>query len=145
MNLMLARDGRQYGPYSLEQVNAMVASGRAGLDDLAWLEGSPEWVPLRAIDGVIRVPPPLRMAAAPREDGSSERLILPAFLLAFFLGVFGVHRFYVGRTGSGIAMVVLTLTLVGVLITSIWSIIDWVVILCGDFRDDEGKPLRRWT
>ena len=38
---------------------------------------------------------------------------LAAFLFAFFLGVFGIHRFYVGKTGSAVAMLILTLTVFG--------------------------------
>ncbi|MEA1995572.1 MAG: TM2 domain-containing protein [Campylobacterota bacterium] len=32
----------------------------------------------------------------------TEKRILPAFLLCFFFGVFGAHRFYVGKVGTGI-------------------------------------------
>ena len=81
----------------------------------------------------------------PREAGESDRLILPAFLLAFFLGVFGVHRFYVGKTGSGIVMLVLTLTLVGAIVTAIWATVDWILLVCGAFRDGEDRRIVRWT
>ncbi len=33
----------------------------------------------------------------------TDKKILPAFLLCFFLGMFGAHRFYVGKIGTGIA------------------------------------------
>ena len=64
-----------------------------------------------------------------------------ALVLAFFLGAFGAHRFYVGRTGSAIAMFLLTLTIVGVLITGIWALIDMIVIITGNFTDANGKKL----
>jgi TM2 domain-containing membrane protein YozV len=79
------------------------------------------------------------------QDGGSDRLILPAFLLAFFLGVFGVHRFYVGKTTSAIVMLVLTLTVIGAIVTAIWATIDWIMIVCGAFDDREGRRLTRWT
>lgn len=55
-----------------------------------------------------------------------------AALLAFFLGIFGVHRFYLGRVGSGIAMLVLTCTLIGIFVTSIWSLVDFIRYLVMD-------------
>jgi len=75
----------------------------------------------------------------------SNKRILPAFLLSFFLGIFGAHRFYVGKIGSGIAMLILTLTFIGILATAIWNLIDWITILCGAFRDGDGRKLVEWT
>lgn len=49
-----------------------------------------------------------------------------AALLAFFLGVFGVHRFYLGRVGSGVVMLVLTCTLVGAIVSGIWAFVDFI-------------------
>ena len=58
-----------------------------------------------------------------------------AILLCLFLGGLGVHRFYVGKVGSGILML-LTGGLLG-----IWTLIDFIVLLCGGFRDSNGNPL----
>ena len=46
MQIYLARNNEQAGPYSLEQVNQMLASGQVVLTDLAWHEGISEWKPL---------------------------------------------------------------------------------------------------
>ena len=70
---------------------------------------------------------------------SSEKKILPAFLLCFFLGPLGIHRFFVGKTGSGIAQI---FTLGG---CTIWSFIDLIMIACGSFKDSKGKTLKEWT
>lgn len=51
-----------------------------------------------------------------------------AYLLAIFLGVFGAHRFYLGRAGTGVIMLLLTLTVFGLAITSIWTLIDLFLI-----------------
>lgn len=69
----------------------------------------------------------------------SDKKRLIAFLLAFFVGGFGVHRFYVGKVGTGILML-LTLGCLG-----IWTLIDCIMILCGAFKDKEGRPLVDWT
>lgn len=143
--ITVRRQNLNYGPYSLEQVNSMLLAGRLAEDDLAWLEGAPEWQRLRTIPGVAAMPPAPPPGTGPLEPGESDRQILPAFLLAFFLGVFGLHRFYVGKTGSGIAMVVLTITVVGAIVSGIWATIDWILIVTGSFTDAEGRRLRRWT
>ncbi|MBB5713553.1 TM2 domain-containing protein [Sphingomonas aerophila] len=72
--------------------------------------------------------------AAPREPTTSKNKIVAA-LLAFFLGVLGVHRFYLGRTGSGIVMLVLTVTVIGTLITVPWSWVDTIRYLVMSDRD----------
>lgn len=51
-----------------------------------------------------------------------------AYLLWFFLGIFGVHRFYTGHTKSAIAQLVLLLTGIGVLVLLPWLIIDIFLI-----------------
>ena len=69
----------------------------------------------------------------------STRLILPAFLLCFCFGTLGFHRFYVGKVGTGILQI---FTLGGLFI---WTFIDLIMIVVGQFRDDENKKLVRWT
>ena len=67
----------------------------------------------------------------------SNKKMVTACLLCFFLGGLGIHRFYVGKAGTGILMI---LTLGGL---GIWVIIDLVMILTGGFKDSEGKDLQR--
>lgn len=66
---------------------------------------------------------------------TTDRNKIVAALLAFFLGVLGVHRFYLGRTGSGIVMLVLTCTIVGMLITGPWAFVDFIRYLIMSDRD----------
>lgn len=49
---------------------------------------------------------------------------LVAYLLWYFLGLFGGHRFYLRRTGTAVAMLVLSLTVIGLIVTGIWWIVD---------------------
>lgn len=76
--------------------------------------------------------------------GVSKKSRLVAFLLAFFLGGFGLHRFYVRKIGSGLAQLLFTITIIGALITGIWVIIDMIFILLGGFSDSKGKLLKNW-
>ena len=69
----------------------------------------------------------------------SEKRILPAFLLCFFFGTLGFHRFYVGKIGTGVLMI---LTLGGL---GIWTLVDFVMIIVGAFTDKDGNKLTQWT
>lgn len=64
--------------------------------------------------------------APPAATPTHDRNKYVAAVLAFFLGVFGIHRFYLGRTGSGIVMLVLTITLFGIVLSGLWALIDTV-------------------
>lgn len=59
---------------------------------------------------------------------ANKKTALVAYLLWFFLGLFGGHNFYLGRTGVAIAQLILTLTIVGMLITIVWAIVDAFLI-----------------
>ncbi len=67
-------------------------------------------------------PAPGRVAVVPVTD--RNRFV--AALLAFFVGTLGLHRFYLGRNGSAIAMLVLSVTVVGLLISAPWSLVDTI-------------------
>ena len=56
----------------------------------------------------------------------SDRNKYVAALLAFFIGTLGLHRFYLGRTGSGITMLILSCTVVGLIISAPWALIDMI-------------------
>lgn len=58
---------------------------------------------------------------------------LATLLLCFFLGGLGVHSFYAGKTLIGIIQL---LTLGG---CGIWTLIDFIMILCGSYKDAEGR------
>ena len=66
----------------------------------------------------------------------SDKGFVPTILLCFFLGGLGVHRFYVGKVGTGILMLI---TLGGF---GTWTLIDFVMIVTGSFRDKQGFPIR---
>ena len=144
MNVTVTRNGQNFGPYTIEQANALLLSGQLRSADMAWYEGAANWMPLNSIAGIINVPPPPPPLGMPPQSDTDKR-ILPAFLLAFFIGPLGIHRFYVGKTGSGVAMLVISLTLFGLIVTGIWALVDWIMILCGSFTDGNGKKITLWT
>jgi TM2 domain-containing membrane protein YozV len=67
--------------------------------------------------------------------GKSSKSKVTAALLSFFLGWIGVHRFYVGKIGTGIIWF-FTAGCFG-----IGNLIDFIMILCGKFTDKQGNVL----
>ncbi|MBM4158092.1 MAG: TM2 domain-containing protein [Ignavibacteria bacterium] len=62
---------------------------------------------------------------------------LTTLLLCLFLGGLGIHRFYTGHTLIGVIQL-LTLGACGV-----WSLIDLIIIIMGNFRDADGNLLQK--
>lgn len=83
--------------------------------------------------------PAIAAVAMPAMASATDKRILPAFLLCFFVGLFGAHRFYVGKVGTGIAQI---FTIGGL---GIWTLIDLIMILTGSFTDKNGVRIREWT
>ena len=105
-----------------------------------------------------------------KEDGEkvSKKSRLVAFLLCYIFGIFGAHRFYVGRNLSGIAFVVGVILssvlgivvdksatqnqknilgiLLGIilLVLIITMLIDLLAIILGNFRTRKGYRVKKW-
>lgn len=63
-----------------------------------------------------------------------------ALILCFFFGWLGVHRFYLKDNSIAVVQLVLGLISCG-LITGIWALIDFILILCGTFKTSDGRTL----
>jgi TM2 domain-containing membrane protein YozV len=68
----------------------------------------------------------------------SEKSRLVTLLLCLWFGMFGGHRFYVGKTGTGIVW----LLTFGCFV--IGFIVDLILIITGQFFDKSGKPVMVW-
>ncbi len=87
------------------------------------------------------------------EVSTKSRLVL--VLLALFLGQLGIHRFYAGKIGTGIVMLVLTITgypaiillglgFIPLSVVWVWNLIDVIMAVAGTFKDKEGKLVKSW-
>ncbi len=69
-------------------------------------------------------------------EGTSDKGFVPTVMLCFFLGALGVHRFYVGKIGTGIVQL---LTLGGL---GIWALVDFIMVVTGNFKDGQGMTIK---
>jgi len=84
----------------------------------------------------------------------SPKSRLATTLLAFFLGEFGAHRFYVGKNGTAIVMLLLGIVglatmwafvgIVFLIAVGIWAFVDFIVAVVGSMRDKDGKLIQKW-
>ena len=84
-------------------------------------------------------------AAQPQQVGPPVKSKVVAGVLGIFLGAFGIHRFYLGHTGIGLAQLLITVLTCGYgsLITGPWGLIEGILILVGSIdRDGQGRPLK---
>jgi GYF domain 2 len=77
MNYLISREGAEYGPYTLADLQRYVASGNVLLTDLARSEGMTDWVPVSQVIGNIPVPALPRLSAGPAVAREGKRLVVP--------------------------------------------------------------------
>jgi TM2 domain-containing membrane protein YozV len=145
--LIIGGDGRQYGPVDGETVRRWIADHRANAQTLVQAVGTNQWSPLAGFAefhqalGLGQPLEPPRLAPAPVTAVPGQKSRLAAGLLGIFLGYLGVHRFYLGYTGIGIAQIIVTIFTCG-FVGWIWGLIDGLMILTGSISTDaQGRPL----
>ena len=68
---------------------------------------------------------------------TTDNTWLVTLLLCFFAGFLGIHRFYVGKMGTGFLQII---TLGGL---GLWVLLDLIMIVIGKFTNKEGKFITR--
>ena len=83
------------------------------------------------------------MAQQPMQEGVSDKSKTTAGILGILIGTLGIHNFYIGKTGRGIAQLLISLLSLGFLafFVWIWAVIESVGILQGNATDGDGRPI----
>ncbi|MDD3678342.1 MAG: TM2 domain-containing protein [Dehalococcoidales bacterium] len=68
----------------------------------------------------------------------SPKSRLAVSLFAWFLGYLGIHRFYLGKIGTGLLML---FTIGGL---GIWALVDFIMAVAGVMKDKDGKVIKNW-
>ncbi|PMQ00792.1 MAG: hypothetical protein CBR30_09340 [Dictyoglomus sp. NZ13-RE01] len=88
--------------------------------------------------------------------GFSDRSRTKALILCIFLGVFGAHRFYLGKFGTGLTMLLIGFSGIVASLTvksffwyiflplGIWVLYDLILILLGKMKDINGNLVWNW-
>ncbi len=86
----------------------------------------------------------------------SSRSRLVTVLLTCFLGIFGTHRFYIGKTRTAIVMLILSILylvtvrfwgmimVIPLAVVGLWTFIDFIFAILGIMKDKEGKVIKNW-
>jgi hypothetical protein len=84
-------------------------------------------------DGKPDLPPAVKETSA-----VSDKKRLLTLLICLPFGIFGAHHFYAGKIKTGLLML---LTIGGL---GIWYVIDCLIVLFGEFADNEGRKIKEW-
>ena len=118
---IIQRMGADEGPYSLEDLKAQARARYIKANTMVKrADGTGSW-----------------FVASEIPDVFSDKDWLATLLISFFVGWFGIDRFYLGYTGLGILKLI---TFGG---CGIWYLVDLILIAVGSLDDAEQRPLRR--
>ncbi len=130
--------GEASGPFSKSQIAEFVATGTITADAMIWRDGT-DWQPIRTLF-------PAAIAASPAANAHASGMqVQPQYaqarsggrnpnktvagIFGLLLGGLGIHKFILGYTGTGVLMLLVTLTGVGAIVMSVIGFIEGIIYL----------------
>lgn len=156
-----AQHGNQFGPVAWSELRQIADSGQLQSTDLVWSQGMGQWAPAHIVEGLIQ---PQRAAGAFAqhakqaqeyarklfEPGTAEpsdvnRIVVG--VMAILFGALGVHKFILGRTGQGVAMLLASCTFVLMFPMALLGLVEGIIYLTrtdADFHRIYVQGRRGW-
>lgn len=142
---LLLINGQQSGPYTINQMKAMWQNGTINAGTAYWQAGMTQWQSLANIRHFLDTPSvnqygnPLIVNQVGYQVGYPVQQVVLSksrvtfVLLGLFLGCLGIHNFYAGYSGKGVAQLLITIFLgwifgLGIFITGIWALIEIIAV-----------------
>ena len=117
----------QIGPVSSDDFPSLVLQGEVNKKSLVWSPGMREW-----LEASVALPYLFQPGLAGDSGGfpvpREKKNRVVAILLAWFLGLLGIHHFYLGNSGKGALYLVLSLLVLPIPVIAILCIIDSITI-----------------
>jgi TM2 domain-containing membrane protein YozV len=146
MYKIIGADGCEYGPVSADQIRQWIAEGRANAQTRAQGEGSADWRTLAdcpefhvalGLSGGAPPPisPPVQPRVVTRPPGADKKIA--AGICGILLGPLGIHKFILGYTGEGVAMLLISVLTcgIGAIPMRIISLIEGIIYLTKSDED----------
>lgn len=128
-------NGQQSGPYTIEQIRSMWYSGAVHPTTSYCQRGMQSWQALATIQHLLVAP---SNQAVQYVTVHHQMIVRPAksraayILLGLFLGGLGIHNFYAGYTGKGIAQLLIMLftgwLVIPIFIVGLWVLIEIIAV-----------------
>lgn len=142
---LLVINGQQGGPYTINQMKTMWQSGTINAGTAYWQVGMIQWQSLANIRHFLDTPSGNQFSnpvivnqvgyqVAPQiQQVVTAKSRVTFVLLGLFLGCLGIHNFYAGYSGKGVAQLLITLFFgwvfgLGFFVTAIWAFIEIIAV-----------------
>jgi TM2 domain-containing membrane protein YozV len=165
----LVINGQRTGPYEAHEIQRMIKQGAIGYETLFWKDGMFDWQSIGSQRQLFETASPPAQAQMyqqppyqqyqqphyqqpmqvyqpqqmmqPQMFASPPKTRVAYILLGLFLGGLGVHNFYAGYSGKGVAQLLLTIFLWWTIVVPI-AVTIWIIVeVCTVDRDAYGNPL----